>query len=113
MKKIVDVLGENGFVFKSLVKVEPSSLRSRQKVKIFSAVDEKSFYNAIFILNNKSRFLRGSAIKLMELEERLEIAYKHSYRVKILLISSPVCSLAKKFLKENRWKIVEVQNGIV
>lgn len=100
-------------MLKSLVVVETSLLRSRQKVRIFSGVNQKSFYNAIFVLNNKSRFLKSSAIRLIELEERLEALEKHSYRVKILLISSPLCSLAKKFLRENRWKIIEVQNGIV
>jgi len=50
---------------------------------------------------------------LIELEKKLEILKKHAYKIKILLISSPLCSIAKKFLQENRWKIVEVQNDIV
>jgi len=48
LKKIVDILNTKGIVLKSLVEIEPSMLGSRQKIRIFSGVNEKSFYNVIF-----------------------------------------------------------------
>lgn len=113
MKNLVDILSGNGIILKNLCAVDISDLNSRQKIKIFSGVNEKKYFVAVFMIQNKSRFVRNSAKKLLELEEKLESFKNHIYKYKILIISSPLCSQAKSFLKEENWKIIEVQNVVV
>jgi len=113
LKNLVDILSENNIILRKLSKVDISNLKSRQKIQIFSGVDDKRYFIAIFVVQNKSRFIKSSAKRLLELEKKLELLKNHAFKRKILIISSPLCSYAKSFLKESKWKIIEVQNVIV
>ncbi len=108
MKNLVDILSANNIILKKIKKIDLVNLGSRQKIDLFSGVDEAKYYTAIFLVKNKSRFVKSSAIKLMELEKRLEIYVNHAYKNRLLVITSPLCSKAKFFLKEDKWKIIEV-----
>ncbi len=108
MKTVVDFLSSKNIVLKSLEHIDLSLLKSRKKIEIFSGVDEKKFYNVIFLTKQKSRFLIKNANELNELEKKLENFKKHSYKYKYLIIGSPLCSFAKGYLSDNRWKIIEV-----
>ena len=113
MKNLVDILNANNIILKKIEKIDLVNLGSRQKIDLFSGVDEAKYYTAMFLVANKSRFVKSSAIKLMELEKRLEIYVNHIYKNKVLIITSPLCSKAKLFLKEDKWKIIEVENVTV
>ncbi len=108
MKNLVDILNANNIILKKIEKIDLANLGSRQKIDLFSGVDEAKYYIAIFLVRNKSRFVKSSAIKIMELEKRLEIYVNHVYKNRLLVITSPLCSKAKSLLKENKWKIIEV-----
>ncbi len=64
----------------------------------------KEFYS-IFIVDAKSRFIRKNANDLLELHSKLIDFQEHNFKKKELLISSPLCSKAKKFLEENKWSV--------
>lgn len=113
MKNLIDILNSNNIILKKIEKIDLSNLNSRQKIDLFSGVNESKYYMAVFMVTNKSRFVKSSAIKLIELEKRLEIYVNHIYKNRVLVITSPLCSKAKSFLKEDKWKIIEVQNVTV
>lgn len=105
MKELTHYFNEKNILFKTIKEVEPKVLNSRKKIRIFSATGIDKNYYAIFILNSKSRFLRKNAQELMELCQVLADFEGHNFKKKILLISSPLCSKAKEFLKENDWSV--------
>ncbi|MDX1809392.1 MAG: hypothetical protein R3331_07620 [Sulfurospirillaceae bacterium] len=110
MKNILDFLAIKKIVFRVLEKIDPTLLKSRKKLEIYSGVNEKSFYGTIFVVNQKSRFVVKNAAEIIELEQRLESYKKHSYKHKYLIIGSPFCSHAKKYLIENQWRVFEVSH---
>ena len=92
-------------IFKELKNVEPKSLGSRKKIEIFVGTSVSKEYYAIFIINSKSRFIRKNANDLLELLEKLVEYQEHNFKRKVLLISSPLCSKAKKFLEDEKWSV--------
>ena len=109
MKKIVDFLADKNLVLKSLQPIDLSLLKTRKKLVIYSGVNEKSFYTVVFQIGQKSRFIKKNAQEIIELEQKLESVVAHAYKNKYLLIASPLCSLAKKMMKNNGWKVYEVR----
>lgn len=105
MKDLTQYYRKKEILFKDIKKVEPKELGSRKKIEIYSATSADSKYYAIFILEAKSRFLRKNADDLMELCEKLSSFEDHNFKHKELLISSPLCSKAKKYLQENKWGV--------
>ena len=92
-------------IFKNLEKIDIKQLKSKKKIEIYHALDIKNRYYSIFIINTKSRFLIKNANELINLQNSLVDFKNHNYKKKIALISSPLCSKAKKFLIENKWNI--------
>ncbi|MFK5881529.1 MAG: hypothetical protein QM482_04895 [Sulfurospirillum sp.] len=109
-KTIVDLLNTKNLVLHALKKVDLTLLNTRKKIQIFSGVTEKRYYISIFFIRQKSRFLKKNASEIVQLCRRLEELEKHAYKNKLLVISSPLCSKASSFLKEEGWKIVEVKD---
>ena len=107
MKKIVDLLCANGILLKSLNKIDLAILNSRKKVKIFSGVTDKNYFIVIINVEQKSRFVVKNAKEIIDLEKRLEVVENHIYKKKYIVFSSPLCSHAKEFLIQDRWKILE------
>ncbi len=105
MKELTSYFVNKNTIFKELNKVEPKELGSRKKISIYSGIGIDKNYYAIFVLNAKSRFLRKNANDLMQLYSNLIDLKKHNYKKKILLISSPLCSHAKKLLNDNGWSV--------
>jgi len=105
LRQLTEYFNKNGILFKEIKEVLPKEIGSRKKIKIFVATSiEKEFY-AIFIIDGKSRFIRKNADDLMELCSKLADFQEHNFKKKELIISSPLCSKAKKYLKENKWSI--------
>ena len=105
MKDLTKYFLDKDILFKEIKEVVPKELGSRKKIAIFVATAVSKDYYAIFILDGKSRFIRKNAEDLIELCEKLANFEEHNFKKKELLISSPLCSKAKKFLKENKWSV--------
>jgi len=105
LKDLTKYFVNKNIIFKELNEVFPKDLKSRKKIKIYDGIGIDKNYYAIFILDAKSRFLRKNANDLMDLCNKLIDLKKHNYKKKELLISSPLCSHAKKLLKDNGWGV--------
>lgn len=105
MKNLTKYYLDKEILFKEIKEVLPKELGSRKKIGIFVATSVLKDYYAIFIVDAKSRFIRKNANDLIELCEKLANFEEHNFKKKELLISSPLCSKAKKFLKENNWSV--------
>ncbi len=106
MKEIVDTLRKKELIFKKLHVIDNKALKTRKKIAVYEAVDFDRYYTAIFVLEQKSRFLRKDAAVLEELYERLKVLQEHNFKKKILLFKMPFCSKAKKELKESGWRLI-------
>lgn len=105
MRQLTEYFMNKNIIFKSIEEISPKELSSRKKIRIYSAVGVDANYYAIFIVDAKSRFIRKNANDLLEMCAKLVDYKKHNFKKKILLVSSPLCSKAKTFLKENDFKV--------
>ena len=105
MKEIVDILQSKGLLFKSLKPIDIKELGSRKKLFIYLGVDLKSYYTSIIYLKKKSKVYTKDAKEIVELHKRLELFNDSKIDKKILYIQAPLCTKAKSFLKEQKWKV--------
>ncbi|WP_421715975.1 hypothetical protein [Arcobacter arenosus] len=105
LKELTKYFLNKDVLFKDLIEINPKDLGSRKKIKIYKATATNNSYYAIFIVDGKSRFIRKNANDLLELFNKLVDKQGHNFKEKELLISSPLCSKAKKFLQENKWSV--------
>ena len=105
MKDLTKYFLDKQVLFKDIKEITPKELGSRKKIGIYVATSVSKDYYAIFIADAKSRFIRKNANDLIELCDKLAKFQDHNFKKKELLISSPLCSKAKKFLKENKWSV--------
>jgi hypothetical protein len=106
MKELVNVLLKKDYIYKSLKEIDKKTLGTRKKIDIYEGVDTNSYYVAIFVLTQKSRFLRKNADDLETLFEKLKEVQDHNFKKKILIYQMPLCSKAKVQLKENSWILI-------
>lgn len=106
MKELVNVLLKKNYIYKSLKEIDKKTLGIRKKIEIYEGVDTNSYYAAVFILVQKSRFLRKNADDLEMLYEKLKIVQDHNFKKKILIYQMPICSHAKEQLKESGWVLI-------
>ena len=107
MKELVNVLLDKNYIYKSLNKIDIKTLKSRKKIEIYQGVDTKSYYAAIFVLTQKSRFLRKNADELEVIYEKLKVVQDHNFKKKLLIYQMPFCSHAKALLKERGWRFID------
>ncbi len=105
MKKLTTYYTNKNILFRDVKQITPKEIGSRKKIDIYAATSVDSNFYAIFIVDSKSRFIRKNANDLMELCEKLSIHLDHNFKKKELLVSSPLCSKAKEYLKQNDWSI--------
>ena len=105
MKKLTTYYTNKNILFRDVKQITPKEIGSRKKIDIYAATSVDSNFYAIFIVDSKSRFIRKSANDLMELCEKLSIHLDHNFKKKELLVSSPLCSKVKEYLKQNDWSI--------
>lgn len=105
MKKLTTYFTNKNILFKEIKQITPKEIGSRKKIEIYSATSVDSDYYAIFIVDSKSRFIRKNANDLIELCGTLSSYLGHNFKKKVLLVSSPLCSKAKEFLKQNDWSV--------
>ena len=105
MKELTHYYNAKDILFKEIKELEPKDLKSRKKIKIYVATSINKEYYAIFIINSKSRFIKKNAEDLMALFEKLISYEDHNFKKKELLISSAICSKAKKMLEDDKWRV--------
>ncbi len=105
MKELTKYYLNKDILFKEIKKVSVKDLGSRKKIDIYVGTSVFKDYYAIFIIDAKSRFIRKNAEDLISLCEKLALFEEHNFKKKELLIRSPLCSKAKKFLQENKWSV--------
>ena len=105
MKELTNYFTNKDIIFKQIDQITPKELGSRKKIGIYHATSIKKEFYSIFIIDAKSRFLRKNADELMALNDILSSHLDHNFKKKVLLISSPLCSKAKAYLKENKWSV--------
>ena len=105
MKKLTNYYNKKDILFKEIKEVSIKDLNSRKKIKIFIATSIKNEYYSIFLMDSKSRFIRKNAEELMLLNEKLAAYIGHNFKRKELLISSSLCSKAKKSLEDEKWRV--------
>lgn len=105
MKELTNYFTNKDIIFKQIDQITPKELGSRKKIGIYHATSIKKEFYSIFIIDAKSRFLRKNADELMALTDILSTHLDHNFKKKVLLISSPLCSKAKAYLKENKWSV--------
>jgi len=107
MKNITSFLNNKNFLFKKFTKVEPKSLGSRKKISIYDTCDNKNNLISIFVIDSKSRFLVKNAKELEDLNNKLKDYKEHNFKKTFVLISSALCSKAKKYMNELKWKVYD------
>jgi len=108
MKNIITFLSQKNFLFKKFNQVEPKSLGSRKKITIFDTCDKNNNLISIYIIQAKSRFLIKNAKELEVLNNKLKDLKDHNFKKTLILISSPLCSKAKAYMKDElNWKIYD------
>ncbi len=105
MKEIIEILMKKKIIFKKFHEIDKKRLNTRKKIKIFEGVDLKSYYCAVFLIEQKSRFLTKNADEIEEIYQKLIILQDHNFKKKIFLHFSPICSKAKESLKERGWRV--------
>jgi hypothetical protein len=105
LKKLTEYFNKNDILFKEIKEVFPKELGSRKKIEIYVATSINKEYYAIFIVDAKSRFIRKNANDLIELYNKLVDFQDHNFKKKELFISSPLCSKAKKYLQDEKWRV--------
>lgn len=105
MKEIIEILMKKRIIFKKFYEIDKKRLNTRKKIRIFEGVDLKSYYNAVFFIEQKSRFLTKNAEEIENLYKKLIDLQDHNFKKKIFLHSSPLCSKAKEILKKRGWRI--------
>ncbi len=106
MKGLVNVLLKKNYIYRSLKEIDKKSLNTRRKIEIYEGVDTSSYYAAMFVLMQKSRFLRKNADDIESLFEKLKVVQDHNYKRKILIYQMPICSKAKEQMKANGWILI-------
>jgi len=105
LKELTKYYLDKKILFKDIEQISPKSIKSRKKILIYIATSVSKEYYAIFIINSKSRFIRKNAYELEQLLNDLATYTGHNFKRKELLISSPLCSKAKKELEDNNWGV--------
>lgn len=105
MKQLTEYFNKQDILFKEIKELLPKELGSRKKIEIYVATSIKNEYYSIFIIDAKSRFLRKNANDLIGMYNSLIDFQGHNFKKKELLISSPLCSKAKKFLEDEKWSV--------
>ncbi len=108
MKEIVDILRKKALIYKKLIMIDNKLLMTRKKIAVYEAVDFDRYYSAIFVLKQKSRFLRKDAEMIEVLYGRLKILQDHNFKKKLLLYDMPLCSKAQAQMKEQGWRLMHV-----
>jgi hypothetical protein len=106
MKDVVDRLLKEDIILKKLHKIDNKLLNTRKKIEVYEGVDLKANYVVIFVIKQKSRFLRKDIPPLDLIYENLKTLQDHNFKKKIIIYDMPFCSHAQKELKSEKWRLL-------
>jgi hypothetical protein len=107
MRDVVDRLLKEKVILKRLDSIDNKLLNTRKKIKVYEGVDLKSNYVAVFVLKQKSRFLRKDIPSFDLIYENLKELQDHNFKKKIIIYDMPFCSHAKKELRDDKWRLLD------
>jgi len=107
MKELTSYLANKNYLFKNFVRIEAKLLGSRKKIEIYDCCNVNNSLISVFVISQKSRFLVKNAKELEELNYKLKEFKDHNFKKTLIVISSPLCSKAKKYMQELKWKIYD------
>lgn len=107
MKNITHFLSNKNYLFKKFNKIQAKELSSRKKILIYDTCDTNNSLISVFVIDQKSRFLMKNAQEIEILNNSLKLYKDHNFKKTLILISSPLCSKAKKYMKELKWKVYD------
>ena len=105
MKHIVDILSKANIITKKLALINNKSLGIRKKIIMYEGVDTQASYLYVAEILQKSRFVRKNVLEIEEILHQVKAKFGHNFKIKIIIIRSPLCSHAKQALKDNGWSI--------
>ncbi|WP_103572027.1 hypothetical protein [Campylobacter concisus] len=103
-QKIWELFEAKKILLRDLKTIDTKEFSSKKTLEIFWGVDEKKFYNLIFLRTAKSRLLRKEALELEEICKKIETKFQISLKKKIIFYSSEICSKALKELQKSNWR---------
>jgi len=107
MKELTSYLANKDYLFKKFDKIEPKLIGSRKKIDIYDCCNVNNSLISVYVINQKSRFLIKNAKELELLNSKLKEFKDHNFKKTLIVISSPLCSKAKKYMQELKWKIYD------
>ncbi|MDX9814525.1 MAG: hypothetical protein WC144_05885 [Sulfurimonas sp.] len=105
MQIVVDNLRKSGKIYKKMQEILPKEIGSKNRLKIYKAVDLDGYFSAIFVISQKSKFFIKDIKKLDELLVKLTIYCDHSFKHKVLFLDAPLCTKVKPLLKKQGWSL--------
>ena len=103
-QKIWELFEAKKILLKDIKALNTSEFSTKKTLDIFWGVDNKKFYNLIFLRKAKSRLLRKEALELEEISKKIEATFQINLRKKTIFYSSEICSKALKELQDNNWR---------
>ncbi len=105
MKELVEFFKKRKILFRSFEPLDPKALGIKKRLELFRGVDLKGSYILVIKITRKSRLLQKEAQQLESLAKEIENRLGHSFKYRYLLIQSPICSKAQKWLEEHGWRV--------
>jgi len=106
MQKIVTQLQQNRLIYKKMEEIAPSTLKIRNKVRIFHTLDLSSRYGVVIVVSQKSRILQKNVLIFDAIVEKVKLYVDHNVINKVIIIDAPLCSKAEALFKTNKWKVI-------
>lgn len=105
MKEVVSHLARHSLLFPKFVSLDTKEYGIKKKIKIYEGVDLNKYYNLVFVVNQKARFVNKDVETLEDIVSIIIEKQEHNYKKKILILENDLCTKAKEKLKQLQWRV--------
>jgi hypothetical protein len=112
MKAVVETLGKQNIIFKSLRKVEPIELGTKKRIDCYIGTLLDNYYAMVLCIERKSRVLSKDVEGYIDLHQKAQLYNDSKIYQKYILIKAPLCSKAKAKLIEEGWSLFEMNETL-